>query len=165
MHANLGQGIRAQDQGHMADSHPTLILPSTCNSRLQRASDRIRDRSSSVESNPIGINLNPPWPVLRCCFVMPSSSYSSSSLSSPRLNHPTSCLRLHYCQRAAYSLGGNAHGKGGDRSAARARAKATVIQSASSLSEFPYLPGPFCRLAYSHVPCTVLTDGNSFICE
>jgi len=43
-YANLGQEIRAQDQGHMKDSHPAFILPST--SRLQRARDRIRDRSS-----------------------------------------------------------------------------------------------------------------------
>ena len=27
-YANLGQGIRAKDQGHMTDPHPTLILPS-----------------------------------------------------------------------------------------------------------------------------------------
>ena len=38
----------------MTDSHPTLIL--TSNSRLQRARDRIRDRSSRVESKPVGIN-------------------------------------------------------------------------------------------------------------
>ena len=38
----------------MKDSHPAFILPST--SRLQRARDRIRDRSSRVASNPVGIN-------------------------------------------------------------------------------------------------------------
>ena len=53
-YANLGQGIRAKDQGPMNDPQPTLILPS--NPRLQRARDRIRDRSSRVESNPVGMN-------------------------------------------------------------------------------------------------------------
>ena len=53
-YANLGQGIRSQDQSHMKDPLPACIIPS--NPRLQRARDRIRDRRSRVESNPVGMN-------------------------------------------------------------------------------------------------------------